>query len=119
MSEKEKYLIYPWNISTTQNWEMAGMEGLKNGDPKDVAKVIVEEDLELSYVSAIAEYLSHGYQRKAAEVTRALLEIEPEVISIVKSRFPKRLINDLIYVKLEELPSKPSEFPAGSIEYVQ
>ncbi len=88
--ERRRFLIYPWNISMTDCWGTEGLKGLRDSDPEKVAKVIMSEDVEmdfeLAYVSAMAEYLSHGYQRKAAEVTRALVKSQPLVADLVKKK---------------------------------
>lgn len=105
----------------TECWGTEGLKGLRDSEPEKIARVImsVDMELELAYITAVAEYLSHGYPRKAAEVTRVLAKMEPSIVDIVNKRFDDQMANDLLKTKLEYLPSKPAEFPRGSIEYVQ
>lgn len=118
--QRERFLIYPWNISTTDSWSTEGLNALRDESAQEVALVIAtDREVDEAYITAMAEYLSHGHQRKAAEVTRVLIDVQPSIVSVIKSKFPSRLANDLLFVKLEDLPSKPSEFPLGTIEYVQ
>jgi hypothetical protein len=121
--EGNRFLIYPWDLSATGFWGLEGLNGLRDSDPERVAERLKGEGedggIEEIYIAAIAEYLSHGYPRKAAEVTRALAKIQPSIIDFVKNRFDDQLANKLLKMRLEDLPGKPAEFPRGSIEYVQ
>ncbi len=119
--EKDRFLIYPWNISSTDAWTLEGLRGLRDESAQEIAEIIKSDDgdMEVTYVTAMAEYLSHGHQRKAAEVTRALVAIEPAVEPLIKSRFKPDLVRHLLRTSLDLLPANPTEIRAGVIEYVQ
>lgn len=119
--EKPKYLIYPWDMSTTGAWDSnSGLQMLRNGTPEDLAEIINEAgtNVDVAYVTAMAEYFSHGNPRKAAEVTRALIKLQPSIEQLVKEKFDSWGARDLLKTKLDLLAGSPSEFPKGSVDYV-
>lgn len=118
---RERFLIYPWDVSSTNTWTPEGLRGLRDETVEMIAEMLTPEEGEEpeAYVSAVAEYLSHGYERKAAEVTRAVVEIDPSIIKLIGAKFPKQLVNKLLRVNLDLLLKTPSEYPSHLVEYIQ
>lgn len=120
MTENERFLIYPWNMSVTGGWPLEGLHGLRDEDPEKIAQIFLSDDVEDIYVSAMSEYFSHGYIRKAAEVTRVLVEKDPSIKELINRRLSDSVVEELLETKLENLPGKPSEFSKYiRLEYVQ
>jgi len=120
MKKEKPFLIYPWDMSVTNSWTTQGLHGLRDVAINEIAEILNGEGSEEIYISAMAEYLAHGYVRKAAEVTRAMIKGTPSVKDLVTNRFNESLAKQLLRTKLEYLPANPSEFPKNMlIEYVQ
>lgn len=114
--EREPIKIYPWSISVTGGFSKEELLHLEMF-PIDM---LVEDFNSSPYAIArgLAELLDHGAVRRAVELARGLVTLNPVHEERLKEFTGESSMDFWLRKPLEEIPSQPSEI-AGPIEYVQ
>lgn len=120
MTERQTLIIYPWSMSSTGLWSLdTGIYELRDRSPEELVDLLWEPGISIQN-TAIAELISHGNQRKAAEVARALVKKHSVVEISIREGFGEDMGDFLLKTPLEYIPSKPQEFPPSVIiEFIQ
>jgi hypothetical protein len=105
------YAICPWYMSYTSEWSTESLQSLKNKDPIDVATILAKT--EGPFLSALQEYCHHGDVRKAAEVAREAVSINPSLKTKLESDWKGEPfgITVLLEADLATLPDTGKKFP--------
>jgi hypothetical protein len=105
---KKAFRFYDWNESATGYWSIdTGLHRLRD---EPVSGLVSDLWNFRVYQSASIELLAHGNPRKAAELAR---EIRAQhIVEGHKIREQYGVLAELMFdVPLEQLPSKPEEYP--------
>lgn len=117
MTEK-KVRILPWEMSATGSWgPETGIFLLRDEAISQLVEILWEHGIHVQN-TALVELIAHGNPRKAAELARGLVQKYP-VVEISLRRDFGSVAAYLLETPLEQLPSQPSEYPQGSIEFIQ
>lgn len=117
--DSEKILIYPWQISATGKWGENGLRKLVEEDVDVIAaSMLVNAHPDEICLSAITEFVLHGNVRKAAELARYFVKVNPSIKEMIGEYIPPTLGRDLLETELEDLPACGGDFPGGTVTYV-
>mgnify|MGYP001151105440 CR=1 FL=1 len=119
MPQEKKATIFPWSMSATGDWpEGTGLHLLRDESPNNIAQGLCMQG-ERVIPSAIYEITVHGNPRKAAEVARRIVEQDPTYEEVIRKSFG-RAAETILETPLEELASRPSEYPEDVlVEFIQ
>jgi hypothetical protein len=112
-------VFYPWSLSATGDWSPdTGLFELRDRTPEELVELLWEPGIYVQN-SAIVELMAHGNPRKAAALARELVKKHPIAEKSIREGF-KRAADYLLKAPLDNLPSKPEEYPRNvKIGYVQ
>ena len=115
--------IFPWELSATGQWSMeTGLDKLRD---LPIPELVAYLD-EFSYAieTGVFEILAHGNMRRAVEVSRRLVELNPKYVERFKVAFggeDTQFYKDWFSSPLEGFPSSSGEMKRNnpSTELIQ
>ena len=108
--------IYPWSMSATGGFGEDQLFMLQHYDVEELVEWFDEKPYGI--MIGIMEILGHGNDRKAIEIARGLVGLNPAHERRFSEVMDERTMEYWFRKPLEEIPSQPSEI-RGPVEFVQ
>jgi hypothetical protein len=110
MRERTPQTIYPWELGASSIWKQeADLHLLRQGSIENILERILSLPI-TEQIATILELEIHGDRKKAAELARALVAVNPQFSRMLSDSVGHDTWRLLLKTTLDHLPSKPTEF---------